>query len=458
MNNALDYLEWRGDLSIEAAPLGEVDLFICSQLATPDYSGIVHGIDAPIPIPEVSARFFENNEMDVSVLGVLQSECVLPMLSVLPKYPRFATASLGGYVLKVDRALEEQFSAVTVCFPDGSVCVSYQGTDDSLVGWKENFNFAVCDFVPAQKDAALYLEKIAKATAGKIYVVGHSKGGNLAVYAAAHATKKTQKRLVRVISFDGPGFQDGFFEQKGYLAIADRVFTILSQNAMVGVLLNTAGERVIVKGNKKGPIAHDGFTWEVKGDRFVRCSSFSKESRFFDRTMDSLLRGLAPQERVDFIGGLFDALYATGATTITDLKKLKFNQVILIIYRFSMKKRLSKTISIALDAIFHQERNIKKLRNAPIGDGSLAAPVSRIEAAEAHVPSPRLPARRAPVAKLPQAKKASVKRQTPRAGQTLAKKSPSTPKTPKKQPSPPPTSAKVGENAPERKNYRKENV
>ena len=350
MNNALEYLEWRGDLMPQTAGINEVDLFLCSQLATPDYTGIVSEKGAPVPIPEASALFFRHNPLDVAILGALQSESVLPMLKALPKYPRFATASLGFYVLKIDRAKEEQFSAVSVFFADGSVVVSYQGTDDTIVGWKENFNIAVRDFVPAQHDAALYLERVAAKTEGPLYVVGHSKGGNLAVYAAAHSTRKVRDRIVRVISFDGPGFRDDFVTSRGYAAIADRTDAILSQNAMVGVLLRPVGRTVIVKSHNKGVMAHDGFSWEVKGDRFVRCSSFSKESLFFDKTMDSLIASLSPEERADFINGLFDALFATGSVTVTDLKRMKFNQVFLVVRRFAVKKRLSRTISVMIGA------------------------------------------------------------------------------------------------------------
>ncbi len=346
-------------------PLNDVDLFLCSQLSTPDYTGIVPERGSTVPIPEVSEKYFRDHPVDVAVLGALQSESVLPMLKALPKHPRFAEASLGYYVLKIDREKEEQFSAVTVFFPDGCAVVCYQGTDDTIVGWKENFNTAVYEFVPAQHDAALYLERVARHTEGPLYVVGHSKGGNLAVYAAAHACKKTNERIVRVISYDGPGFHREFVSSEGYRRIADRTYLILSQNAMVGVLMHPVGQTVIVKSHNKGVMAHDGFSWEVKGDRFVRCSSFSKESDFFDKTMDNLIESLSPAERTDFINGLFDALFATGSVTVTDLKRLKFNQVILVIRRFAAKKRLSKTISVALDAIFHQERYVRQQKKKP---------------------------------------------------------------------------------------------
>lgn len=322
MTNTFDYLDWRGDLSFSASPFCEVDMFICSQLSTPDYSGIVPKEGRPVPLCDVAEKYFSCHTEDVGSLGVLQSTSVLPMLRALAGTERYRNARLCGPENIVDLENEEQFCAVTVLLPDGTMCVSFRGTDDTIIAWKEDFNLATKPIVPAQIDARKYLVNAASAHRGKIRVCGHSKGGNLAVFAAASVPKRVRNRILQVVSFDGPGFSDAFLSSPGYLEIKDRIVTVLSQNSLVGTLLSTAGSTEIVHSCKSGPMAHDGFSWEVKGTEFVKEEALSETSLSFDRLMDETLSGLSTEEKQAFVDELFGTLLATGAETITDFMKL----------------------------------------------------------------------------------------------------------------------------------------
>ena len=322
MTNAMDYIAWRGDLSFASAPLNDVDLFLCSQLATPDYTGIVPEVGS-IPLRQAAERYFSTHDMSVENLGVLQSVSVLPMLKALAEAPRFRDAELSHYVNRVSNLREEQFSAVTIRLAPDLTVIAIRGTDDTIIGWKEDCNLAVLSNVPAHLDAAAYLTRAAARNEGSLYLCGHSKGGNLAVYCAAVAADAIQQRIRRVCSFDGPGFRPDFLEGPGYAAMRERIVTILSKNAIVGLLLWQNCEMLVVNTDTVGPLAHDGFKWEVLGTGFVPAKGgLSDASRAFDNAMKESLSAMNEAERKAFIDELFDSLFASGADTITDFKKI----------------------------------------------------------------------------------------------------------------------------------------
>lgn len=319
MNNSLDYVKWRGDLSFEFSPVNEVDIFLFSQLSTPDYSGIVPQGGESIALAEAGPKFFEIHGDSVSQLGVLQSEYVIPMLRLLPGTERFGSIKLSGYINKVITENVEQFSAVTIDLPCGARCVSFRGTDDTIIGWKEDCNLAVSESVPAQEDALEYLISSAEGFCGDLYVCGHSKGGNLAVYAAAKAPDDIKAHIKSVYNFDGPGFSAEFLASGGYSAVKDRVITVLSQNSLVGILLSQVGTLKYVRSFRSGPIAHDGFTWEVLGKEFVPEDGLSDSSRAIKKAINETLSGMDTGEKQGFIDELFALLLSTGSETITEL-------------------------------------------------------------------------------------------------------------------------------------------
>lgn len=320
MLNALDYLTWRGDLDFAADPVNEIDLFLFSQLATPDYTDILTEERMGLPLSEVIARYFVLHPDDGESLGLLQSKFVLPMLKKLETSPRFMDVVLCRYELKLDHGSSEQFQAVTMLLPTHEMVVSYRGTDDTIIGWKEDCNMAVLEKIPAQQDALEYLEETAGAFPGRrIYTVGHSKGGNLALYAPVMTDKELRKRIAFAYSFDGPGFRDEFLHEAGYKEMKSRMVTVLSQYSVIGMLLTLAGERVVVRSSVKGLYAHDGFYWEAEGKAFVREKKLSGDSLAIERTMKKTLAGLDTAERQRFLDDLFGALLSTGAVTLTEL-------------------------------------------------------------------------------------------------------------------------------------------
>lgn len=319
MANILDYLDWRGDLSFCADPFNEVDNYICSMLGLPDFSMIIPDNQREITLKDALAYYSTLWGKRGDKLGMLASPLVLPLLRKCVETRRFGDVRLSHFVNIIDEDAVEQFSAVCIHLCDGSVYVAFRGTDDTIMGWKEDFLLAVMDTVPAQKDAVSYVETVAAEVDGPLILGGHSKGGNLAVYAAIHISKDIQDRVTAVYNNDGPGFRESVSQTPGYLNIADRVYSILPQHSVVGVLLKQSENPIIVKSSKAGPESHDGFNWELMGREFIRCEDFSRSSRNLEEAIDRAIDGKTQPERQEFVDSFFDLLTATGAKTLTEL-------------------------------------------------------------------------------------------------------------------------------------------
>ena len=219
---------------------------------------------------------------------------------------------LTGYVNQLNTEEEKQFSAITILMPDDTMYVAYRGTDNTIVGWKEDFNMSFQALVPSQIDAAKYLANIAEKYQYKIRVGGHSKGGNLAVYAAAFCDKKIKKRIIDVYNNDGPGFQEKIIETTEYQEILPKVHTYMPQTSIIGRLLNHEERITILKSTQTGIMQHDLYTWQVLGDKFIR-DEFTNSSEFIDHTISDWLKAVSPEQREKFIDTLFEVLNATEA-------------------------------------------------------------------------------------------------------------------------------------------------
>lgn len=331
MANAIEYLKWRGDLNFEAAPINEIDLFLFSQVSMIDFGGLVPADGAGVMLSKAAEKYFETHDTDVKKnLGVLQARSVLDAFKLMGESARFGGVLLSGYENHVNEKNEEQFSATTFRLSPQVFAVAFRGTDDTIIGWKEDCNLAIYDEVPAQKDAKEYLRRAAETHKGKIVVLGHSKGGNLAVYAAMHATKKIKDRILRVINFDGPGLRKSVISgSQDYAYIKDKITTIRSENSLVGTLLELPGTSVVVKTSAEGLLAHDGFQWDVDVNHFARAKGLNLFSKGFEKAFKKTMSDMSEDEMLEFVEELFGILFSTGAETLTDFHQISLNQKLL---------------------------------------------------------------------------------------------------------------------------------
>lgn len=234
--------------------------------------------------------------------------------------PRFRDVRLSLFAFRTDRATSEQFAAMTFLLPGGAAYVAFRGTDSTLVGWREDFNMASSRPVPSQTEASAYLARVADTVRGPLYVGGHSKGGNLAVFAAATADPAVQRRIVRVFSHDGPGFDEDFLNGDGFRRIRPRVEKTVPKASIIGLIMDTRHEFTVVESSGISVLQHNPFLWEVEGCDFKHAEGLTASSRYFGATLAAWMDRFTPAERGKFISTLFQVLSVTGADRFADIR------------------------------------------------------------------------------------------------------------------------------------------
>ena len=328
MANAIDYLDWRGDVPLSASPFNEVDGLIIAKLTSLDFTDIVPG-EGSMDLADAAACYFERYGDDDVRLGALLPPGTVTMAKKLLKSPRFAGISVSDYVNYVDGENAEQFCALTAGLPDGTHFVAFRGTDDTIAAWREDFNMSVHDAVPAQLHAVEYLHRAGWRFDGNFRIGGHSKGGNLSVCAAMAVPEELQERVLDIYDYDGPGFRESVRDYPGYQRVSGKIHKLVPQHAMVGLLLVNDTPYEIVESCETGMSAHNGFTWQVLGTKFVRRDRFSLRTRVYREAIRSWAENLDLQQRQELIDAVFDALESTGARTLTDLTEQRVRKAVM---------------------------------------------------------------------------------------------------------------------------------
>lgn len=329
MANVLDYLAWRGDLSFAASPICEVDNLIYSMLSIMDYSDIVPSsvLGMPIKLEDCYKRYVEKYP-NGEYFGQIFPSVTANVLRDAAQSERFRNSYMTAFRAENDEEAVSQFAAVTFVLPDNSIFVSFRGTDDTLIGWREDFNLSFMHPVLAQKKAVDYLTEIAAVHRGSIRLGGHSKGGNLAVYAAVFAPKEVRDRIIMAYSNDGPGFVEEVITSREFREMEDRIYTIVPQSSVIGMLLEHKEEYHVVESTiSNGIFQHDPFSWSVLGTEFVHLEELSKKGKRHDRVLSEWLRGSSSEERQKFTETLFRVLDSTGAKTLSDLSVDSFGKM-----------------------------------------------------------------------------------------------------------------------------------
>ena len=305
MADIFDYLDWRGDLPMDRVPPNPVDTLILSELSYIGFDTLVPpGFQEPVTLAKAAEGFLALPDWEKRVRVKKDGE----LIAACAGTERFGGLELVFYQNEFLPEEESQFAAVTWLLPDGDAVITYRGTDLTLTGWKEDFNMSFQDSVPAQEKALRYLEAFARVHDRGIYLAGHSKGGNLAVYAAARCQPELQTRLRAVHNHDGPGFRGTMLDDPGYRAIAGLAQTFLPQSSVVGMLLEHEEPFTVIKSRLVSLLQHEPYSWEVLGAGFVRVDDVDDGTRFLNDTVRTWLAGRSLQERNEFVDAVFELL------------------------------------------------------------------------------------------------------------------------------------------------------
>lgn len=322
MSNFLDYLAWRGDLTFEKDPFNSIDALILSTLSYVDFKDVVPGRgEGIITIEEASEKFFKIHSEEELAQNKSFINYAPALLKALAGSERFRKAYLLNFVDDTDISREIQFAAVEIDTSDGTSFISFRGTDDTIIGWKEDFNLSYMT-VPSENEAALYLKDVTEGRKETVRIGGHSKGGHLAIYAAMTADPEISSRIEKVYSFDGPGFNHEAMESEKFRSVQPKIIKIIPETSIIGRLLENSTEPVVVKSTELGIMQHDPKSWQLEGKRFETCASTDKISDAFDETMSIWLGEMSFDDRKVFVDELFSVFESSGCEYLSTMTKV----------------------------------------------------------------------------------------------------------------------------------------
>ena len=354
MASMLDYIAWRGDLSFSSSAPNEVDALIFSTLSYIPFRGSVErNPEKPVLLRQAAREFFDIPDPE----GYIRTQNDLELLKAAGESQRFGNIRIAEYRKIFIKERDTQFAAVTFLLDDGSIFISFRGTDNTLVGWKEDFSMCFRREIPSQKLAKQYLQDVLMDHSGPVRVSGHSKGGNVAVYAVSQSVPVIRERILEVYNQDGPGFSEAFLEDPGYRQILPILHTQVPQSSVIGMILNRAEPIAIVKSNQSGIMQHDPFSWEVQGNRLVAVDSLSGNSIFLQLTIKNWLLGMDMETRVRMVNMLFDLLTSGDVEVTGDLFQPK--NLVACVSRLRSSETIRKYLTEDLTGLFHAAKKAR---------------------------------------------------------------------------------------------------
>ena len=328
MGIIFDYLDQVAYDSIYETPFNELDMLMLTEITYLPFDQIVSDQMSP----DCTCRLFEAAEKMPQDLSMLVTKNRLKLLEKVASSTRFKNIKLMGYVNDIDPDVQKQFAAMIFKIKPDSYVLTFRGTDDSIIGWKEDFHMTYMDQVPAQKTAVNYLRKAMDALPGQFMLTGHSKGGNLASYAASQIEPEYQERIQSIYSYDAPGLNHSVITSQGYQTISDKIKRYIPQGSIVGMMLETPKQAQIVKSTAIGGLAqHDTFTWQISDQTFLLLDNLNPDSLQVDKTLKNWVDSVSDEELKDFFDLFFGLILDAGISSINDLTKLEnFNKILAV--------------------------------------------------------------------------------------------------------------------------------
>lgn len=326
--------------AFDEKPLNEVDSLVFSQLAmvrmaesVPLHEGnppkgrrLLGALKRSLGREDVQGAHFADllrAERYAAMFTGLVPERVKELLLAVAASPRFRTVLIHDYASVFSEAESMQFAAVSFTFPGRFTYLAFRGTDKYLASWKENFDMAYAAPVPAQEAALRYVEEVAQRVGGPLVLGGHSKGGNLAAYAAAKASPRVASRLTTVFDHDGPGFPEGLLDDAERARLQGVLRKTVPQESLVGLLMDERGPYRVVESEGRGLEQHSPFTWRIEqgpeGASLVLAEGLAPTARFTAEVLNAWIAGMDAGERRRAVNALFAAIEASGAEDAFDV-------------------------------------------------------------------------------------------------------------------------------------------
>ena len=366
MGTVMDYMQWRGDRGFTQDPFNDIDALILSMLSYMPFKDIVPGVDSKkrITLKDVANQYFSENpavkekpsNINLTVSSTMDAELV-ELLKVGAHSQRFGNMQLSRYEEKMDFTAAQQFAAVMYSLPNTKreKVIAFRGTDNTLIGWKEDLQMAYMEQIPAQESAARYLKRNIDILSGKVTICGHSKGGNLAVYAASRLKGLDRLRISRILNFDGPGLNHSNQSRTSLSYFEDKMVNYVPEESIVGLLLEHVGKRRVIASSAWGVYQHNPITWQVQRTEFIS-GNLSDTTKLLEDTLEKWLADLSLDRRKAFIDALFEVLGASEGKTVGPKDNLKDLNNVIKNYA-NLDEETKKILSEVFSSITRQAKN-----------------------------------------------------------------------------------------------------
>lgn len=333
MKNLIDYIDEFGNIRFSQKEFNEIDNLIFSQLAYTDYKGIID-YEGSLSLMETAKRFFAiYDDDDINELIGISAKSA-QLLKKCSQFDRYKDVMICHYINNVNEEIDKQFSAVHFILDNNIDVVAYRGTDVTVTGVKESAMLSYMFPVPAQIEALYYFQETCMKHREDIILCGHSKGGNLAIFAAVNCSNSLKKRIIAVYENDAPGFPKYFFDRYDYQQIKDKIHLLTPQGSIIGRMLYHDAKPAIIRSSASGLKQHQASSWEVDGDSFVREEKYDAFSDFIDDYLDSLLDYISDEELELFFDTLEYVAVNIGIEDFYDIKEIDIRKVFSLIDSF----------------------------------------------------------------------------------------------------------------------------
>lgn len=347
MADLFDYLYWRGDLTFEQSPFNNNDALCLSQLSYIDFSDLVDSsFSKKITLAELTDSFFKTENLEKRLdMGIFINTKTPDFLLACAKSKRFENIKLCGFREIINKEQNIQFTVVTFVYEKTNYIV-FRGTDDSVIGWREDFTLAYSDELPSHKEALNYFSDALDSLNKDFILIGHSKGANVAINTSVKCTPKQQKRIRFVYNFDGPGFPESFYRSFSYVAISKRILSFYPKYAVVGTILTSPTNYSIVNSSRTGIMQHDILSWQITPTDFDYTDDFAEHSYIIKKSLNEWLQSYSSDDKNQFVNALFEVIEASDAKTLSEIDQNKISSTTKMIAKFSsLEKNTKKEVS-----------------------------------------------------------------------------------------------------------------
>ena len=322
MGNLITYVQQYEAQTFQEKLVTDIDILVLTEIAYLPFDEIVSSSfeeKTAISLNQLGKEFETIKEKEHKNNPFMITKERIQLLDVVSKSLRFKDVKVFGFMNDIDDELTKQFAAVCYQWEEESRWIIFRGTDESLTGWKEDFMMTYSDLIPAQIDAIEYLRKQAELFSGSLNISGHSKGGNLSLYASAMQEEDIQHRIQQIYCWDAPGVYRSILNTEGYQRVVSKAKRYIPQDSIVGLMLESQVPYHIIESQGSGISQHSALMWNIEDDHFVELTELTRNSQLTDQTFKQWTEVVSDEDLKLFFDTFFELIFEMGVETVNDV-------------------------------------------------------------------------------------------------------------------------------------------